>query len=147
VPHHDGSPHDKHRSSGQRPVKLRSDQYIFQIFIKIYIFKNKLKNLIQTSKFKFSFWGLLMAIVLSNQQTMWRGLTKEHSRQVLFQLVQWFQRRIRTPDNFQVQRVITPYFWKWCVFAYFLCTVVLSTSEKIAYMYTFKIMFDTSVIQ
>jgi hypothetical protein len=25
--------------------------------------------------------------------------------------------------------------------------VVLSTSEKIAYMYTFKIMFDTSVIQ
>jgi hypothetical protein len=33
------------------------------------------------------------------------------------------------------------------VFAYFLCTVVLSTSEKIAYMYTFKIMFDTCVIQ
>jgi hypothetical protein len=30
---------------------------------------------------------------------------------------------------------------------FFLCTVVLSTSEKIAYMYTFKIMFDTSVIQ
>jgi hypothetical protein len=53
----------------------------------------------------------------------------------------------RAPDNFQIQRVITPYFWKWCVFAYFLCTVVLSTSEKIAYMYTFKIMFDTSVIQ
>jgi hypothetical protein len=52
----------------------------------------------------------------------------------------------RAPDNFQVQRVITPYFWKWWVFAYFLCTVVLSTSEKIAYMYTFKIMFDTSVI-
>jgi hypothetical protein len=51
------------------------------------------------------------------------------------------------PDNFQVQRVITPYFWKWWVFAYFLCTVVLSTSEKIAYMYTFKIMIDTSVIQ
>jgi hypothetical protein len=53
----------------------------------------------------------------------------------------------RAPDNFQVQRVITPYFWKWWVIAYFLCTVVLSTSEKIAYMYTFKIMFDTSVIQ
>jgi hypothetical protein len=53
----------------------------------------------------------------------------------------------RVPDNFQVQRVITPYFWKWWVFAYFLCTIVLSTSEKIAYMYTFKIMFDTSVIQ
>ena len=53
----------------------------------------------------------------------------------------------RAPDHFQVQRVITPYFWKWCVFAYFLYTVVLSTSEKIAYMYTFKIMFDTSVIQ
>jgi hypothetical protein len=53
----------------------------------------------------------------------------------------------RAPDNFQVQRVITPYFWIWCVFAYFLYTVVLSTSEKIAYMYTFKIMFDTSVIQ
>jgi hypothetical protein len=43
--------------------------------------------------------------------------------------------------------LITPYFWKWWVFVYFLCTVVLSTSEKIAYMYTFKIMFDTSVIQ
>ena len=54
---------------------------------------------------------------------------------------------IRAPDNFQVQRVITSYFWKWWVFAYFLCTVVLSTSEKITYMYTFKIMFDTSVIQ
>ena len=53
----------------------------------------------------------------------------------------------RAPDNFQVQRVITPYFWKWCVFAYFLCTVALSTSEKIAYMYTFKSMLDTSVIQ
>jgi hypothetical protein len=55
--------------------------------------------------------------------------------------------RVRAPDNFQVQKVITPYFWKWCAFAYFLCTVVLSTSEKIAYMYTFKIMFDTSVIR
>ena len=32
-----------------------------------------------------------------------------------------------------------------CIFP--KCTVVLSTSEKIAYMYTFKIMFDTSVIQ
>ena len=53
----------------------------------------------------------------------------------------------RAPENVQVQRVITPYFWKWWVFAYFLCTVVLSTSEKIAYMYTLKIMFDTSVIQ
>ena len=41
----------------------------------------------------------------------------------------------RAPDNAQVQRVSTPYF----------CTVVLSTSEKIAYMYTSKIMFDTSV--
>jgi hypothetical protein len=38
----------------------------------------------------------------------------------------------RAPDNFQVQRVITPYFWKWWVFTYFLCTVVLSTSEMIA---------------
>jgi hypothetical protein len=28
-----------------------------------------------------------------------------------------------------------------------VCTVVLSTTEKIAYMYTFKIMFDTNVIQ
>jgi hypothetical protein len=36
---------------------------------------------------------------------------------------------------------------KWWVFAYFLCTVVFSASEKIAYMYNFKIMFDTSVIQ
>jgi hypothetical protein len=54
---------------------------------------------------------------------------------------------VRAPDNFQVQRVITPYFWKSWVFAYFLCTVVLSTAEKIAYMYTFKIMLNTSVIQ
>jgi hypothetical protein len=46
----------------------------------------------------------------------------------------------RAPDNFQVQRVITPYFWKWWVFAYFLCTVVLSTSEKIAYMYTLSVI-------
>jgi hypothetical protein len=59
----------------------------------------------------------------------------------------WVRTKVRASDNFQVQRVITPYFWKWCVFAYFLCTVVLSTSEKIAYMYTFIIMFDTSVIQ
>jgi hypothetical protein len=29
----------------------------------------------------------------------------------------------RAPDNFQVQRVITPYFWKWWVLAYFLCMV------------------------
>jgi hypothetical protein len=28
----------------------------------------------------------------------------------------------RAPDNVQVQRVIIPYFWKWLVFAYFLCT-------------------------
>ena len=107
--HHDGSPHDEHRSSGPRPVKLRSDQYIFQILIKIYIFKNKLKNLIQTSKFKFSFWGLLMAIMLSNQHTMWRGLTKEHSRQVLFQLVQWFQRRIPLKDFRAIQKK-----WRHC---------------------------------
>jgi hypothetical protein len=50
-------------------------------------------------------------------------------------------------DDIIKMAVKTPYFWKWWVFAYFLCTVVLSTSEKIAYMYTFKIMFDTSVIQ
>jgi hypothetical protein len=50
----------------------------------------------------------------------------------------------RAPDNFQVQRVITPYFWKWWVFAYFLCTVVLSTSEKIAYMYKFLIVSSVS---
>ena len=49
----------------------------------------------------------------------------------------WNRHRLksRATDNFQVQRVITPYFWKWWIFAYFLCTVVLSTSEKIAYMY------------
>jgi hypothetical protein len=61
--------------------------------------------------------------------------------------IQLLKRMYRAPDNFQVQMIITPYFWKWWVSAYFLCTVVLSTSEKIAYMYTFKIMFDTSVIQ
>jgi hypothetical protein len=66
---------------------------------------------------------------------------------ILFLRLMIWKSVVRAPDNFQVQRLITPYFWKWWVFAYFLCTVVLSTSEKIAYMYTFKIMFDTSVIQ
>jgi hypothetical protein len=32
-------------------------------------------------------------------------------------------------------------------YAYLHISFALSTSEKIAYMYTFKIMFDTSVIQ
>ena len=66
---------------------------------------------------------------------------------ILFLRLMIWKSVVRAPDNFQVQRLITPYFWKWWVFAYFLCTVVLSTSEKIAYMYMFKIMFDTSVIQ
>ena len=34
------------------------------------------------------------------------------------------------PENFQVQRVITPYFWKWWVFAYFLCTLLYSLLQK-----------------
>jgi hypothetical protein len=47
------------RSSGPRPVKLCSLQAIkfFSFFEELY--KNKLKNLIRTSKFKFSFRGLL----------------------------------------------------------------------------------------
>ena len=44
----------------------------------------------------------------------------------------------RAPDNFQHQGVITPYFWKWWVFGYFICSVVLFASEKFVYMYTFK---------
>ena len=74
---------------------------------------------------------------------IWKRLIKLF---IGYSSLEWFN-RARAPDNFQVQRVITPYFWKWWVFAYFLYTVVLSTSEKIAYKYTFKIMFDTSVIQ
>ena len=37
----------------------------------------------------------------------------------------------RAPDNFQVQGVITPYFWKWWVFAYFLCTVVSLLQKRL----------------
>ena len=50
--------HSKHRPSGPRPVKLCSLQAIkvFSFFKELY--KNKLKNLIRTSKFKFSFRGL-----------------------------------------------------------------------------------------
>jgi hypothetical protein len=29
----------------------------------------------------------------------------------------------RAPDNFQVQRVITPYFWKWWVFEGFFSRI------------------------
>ena len=51
------SPHDEHRSSGPRPVKLFSDQLIF-FFKELY--KNKFKNLMWTNKFKCSFQELLV---------------------------------------------------------------------------------------
>jgi hypothetical protein len=100
--------------------------------------------------------------IVSQNFTNWvKGDLYQHSKQKMVMNLVWFLKPkveesivtiflppwYRALDNFQVQRASTPYFWKWWVFAYFLCTVVLSTSEKIAYMYTCKIMFDTSVIQ
>jgi hypothetical protein len=50
----------------------------------------------------------------------------------------------RAPDNFYVQRVITPYFWKWWVFAYFLCTVVLTcTLLKLCLTQIYRICSDS----
>ena len=40
-------------TSGPRPVKLCSDRWILKFYLELY--KNKLKNLIRTSKFKFHF--------------------------------------------------------------------------------------------
>ena len=56
--------------------------------------------------------------------TIYRKWTKVF-RHLQFSIYISYKIISRAPDNFQVQRVITPYFWKWCVFAYFLCTVVL----------------------
>ena len=47
------SPHDGHQSFGPRPV------YFFSFYFALPVYKNKFKNLIRTSKFKFSFQGLL----------------------------------------------------------------------------------------
>ena len=44
-------PHNECRSSGPRPIN-------FKVFIQNYIYKIKFKNLIRTSKLKFSFRGL-----------------------------------------------------------------------------------------
>jgi hypothetical protein len=44
-------PHNECRSSGPRPVN-------FKVFIQNYVYKIKFKNLIRTSKLKFSFRGL-----------------------------------------------------------------------------------------
>jgi alpha-galactosidase len=52
------SPHDEHWSSRPRPVKLCSD--FFSYYLELY--KNKLKNLIRTSKFEFSFWVLCLQV-------------------------------------------------------------------------------------
>ena len=52
------SPHDERRSSCPRPAILCSEQEIFQFLFRT-INKIKFKNLIWTSKFKFSFRGLL----------------------------------------------------------------------------------------
>ena len=60
------SPHDEHRSSGPRPVKFThfylrpKTSKISPFLFKLY--KNKFKNLIQTSKFKFTFRGLQVQI-------------------------------------------------------------------------------------
>jgi hypothetical protein len=86
------------------------------------------------------FWLILCIHMMVNKATGLTTCNQESVEYLKFVIVMVFGFITRAPDNFQVQRVITPYFWKWWVFAYFLCTVLLSTSEKIAYMYTFKIM-------
>ena len=53
---------------------------------------------------------------------------------------------IRAPDNFQVQRVITPYFWKWWVFAYFLSTVVSNTCTLLKLCLT-QVLFNKRRMQ
>jgi hypothetical protein len=44
------------QSSGPRPVKFLQTSKFFSFYLELY--KNKFNNLIWTSKFKFSFWGL-----------------------------------------------------------------------------------------
>ena len=88
------SPHDEHRSSGPRPVKLcsvlrpktsqtlfcppaqdqsnfvRTSQF-FSFYLELY--KNKFKKLIQTSKLKILFRGLIFHSIkyLSSQEQAW----------------------------------------------------------------------------
>jgi hypothetical protein len=57
-------PHNECRSSGPRPVN-------FKVFIQNYVYKIKLKNLIRTSKLKFSFRGLKV-VGLTNHRKSWR---------------------------------------------------------------------------
>ena len=51
------SPHDEHLSSGSKTSKTLFGTVNFTVFIKTYTC-NKFRNLIRTSKFKFSFRGL-----------------------------------------------------------------------------------------
>ena len=57
-------PHNECRSSGPRPVN-------FKVFIQNYVYKIKFKNLIRTSKLKFSFRGLKV-VGLTNHRKSWR---------------------------------------------------------------------------
>ena len=93
-------------------------------------------------------WAQKGKLYIIYENVMWiLGILRFKSIHLLFytfiHIIHMYTRYFKS----ELQRVITPYFWKWWVFAYFLCAVVLSTSEKIAYMYTFKIMFDRRVIQ
>ena len=73
------SPHNECRSSGPRPVKCPHNEcrssgprpINFKVFIQNYVYKIKFKNLIWTSKLKFSFRGLKV-VGLTNHRKSWR---------------------------------------------------------------------------
>ena len=73
------SPHNECRSSGPRPVKCPHNEcrssgprpINFKVFIQNYVYKIKFKNLIRTSKLKFSFRGLKV-VGLTNHRKSWR---------------------------------------------------------------------------
>ena len=56
------SPHHEHRSSVLRPKNFAQTSKFFSFYLELHVlhgYQNKLQNLIRTSKFKFSFRGLL----------------------------------------------------------------------------------------
>ena len=73
------SPHNECRSSGPRPVKCPHNEcrssgprpINFKVFIQNYVYKIKFKNLIWTSKLKFSFRGFKV-VGLTNHRKSWR---------------------------------------------------------------------------
>jgi hypothetical protein len=104
-------------------------------FVMEYIYKGKIKT-INYFVYIYNSWIILYSI----EEKLWFKI--QHKSDGSSLKVLWLYKTVINDV-----KSLQPYFWKWWVFAHFLCTVVLSTSEKIAYMSTFKIMFDTSVIQ